>query len=243
MSLESVFLCFVPLLVASDPMGAVPVYMTLTEGLSLEERGRVTRQSLVTAAVVGAVFLFGGRPLFNLLNITVEDFKIAGGLVLLVLAILELVREGDSVSFGGLPAAAEVRPGTKLPPPFASGLAGGRPQGGRPQGGHPTRREPTARLERAMVGVVPLGVPLISGPAVLTTLVMLKDQQGVAPTGLAFLVIVGIVGLAFSYAHALLRVLGPAGTKGLSKVTALILAAIAVMMIRVGIEGLAARLP
>lgn len=186
MSLESVFLCFVPLLVASDPMGAVPVYMTLTEGLSLEERGRVTRQSLVTAAVVGAVFLFGGRPLFNLLNITVEDFKIAGGLVLLVLAILELVREGDSVSFAGLPAAAEVRPGTKLAPPFAS---------------QETRRVPTARLERAMVGVVPLGVPLISGPAVLTTLVMLKDQQGVAPTGLAFLVIVGIVGLAFSYPH------------------------------------------
>jgi len=147
--------------------------------------------------MVGAVFLFGGRPLFNLLNITVEDFKIAGGLLLLVLAILELVRE----------------------------------------------ERPSQHLEQAMVGVVPLGVPLISGPAVLTTLIILKDQQGLLPTGLAFLAIMVIVGLAFSYADALLRVLGPAGTKALSKVTALILAAIAVMMIRVGIEGLAARLP
>jgi multiple antibiotic resistance protein len=196
MSLESLFLCFVPLLVASDPIGAVPVYVALTEGLSGPERGRVTRQSLVTAALVGAVFLFAGRPLFNLLNITVEDFKIAGGLVLLVLAILELVREAG----------------------------------------------PITHLEPAMIGVVPLGVPLISGPAVLTTLIILKDQQGVVPTGLAFLAIVAIVGLAFSYADTLLRVLGPAGTKGLSKVTALVLAAIAVMMIRVGIEGVA-RLP
>ena len=194
MSLESVFLSFVPLLVASDPIGAVPVYVTLTEGLSPEERRRVTRQSLVTAAVVGAVFLFGGRPLFDLLNITVEDFKIAGGLVLLVLAILELVRQ----------------------------------------------ERPAEHLERAMIGVVPLGVPLISGPAVLTTLIILKDQQGLVPTGVAFLAIVAIVGLAFSYADALLRVLGPAGTKALSKVTALILAAIAVMMIRIGIQGIAA---
>ena len=194
MSVSDLVLGFVPLFVAMDAVGAVPVYLALTEGLSAEERRQVTRQSLLTALAVGAVFLVAGRPLFNLLNITVDDFKIAGGLVLLVYAILELVREGKSVPAG----------------------------------------------ESAMVGVVPLGVPLISGPAVLTTLVILTDQFGLAPTALAFLVNVGLVGLAFFNADRLLRVLGPAGTKGLSKVTALILAAIAVMMIRVGVQAIVA---
>lgn len=188
-------LCFVPLFVAMDAVGAVPVYVALTEGLSSEERRRVTRQSVLTAAAVGLVFLVAGRPLFDLLNITVEDFKIAGGLVLLVYAVLDLVREEKAG-----PAA-----------------------------------------ESVLVGVVPLGVPLISGPAVLTTLVILKDQFGLSATGTAFLANVAIVALAFFHAERVLRVLGPAGTKALSKVTALILAAIAVMMIRVGVEAVAAR--
>lgn len=191
MTFGDLLLCFVPLFVAMDAIGAVPVYVALTDGLSAEERGRVTRQSLVTALVVGAVFLAAGRPLFDLLNITVDDFKIAGGLVLLVFAILELVGEEKSAPAG----------------------------------------------ESAMVGVVPLGVPLISGPAVLTTLVILKDQFNVLPTAVAFLANVAVVGLAFFNSERLLRVLGPAGTKGLSKVTALILAAIAVMMIRVGVQS------
>jgi len=197
MNLGDVLLCFVPLFVAMDAVGAVPIYVVLTDGLSTEERRRVTRQSLVTALVVGAAFLAVGRPLFNLLNITVDDFKIAGGLVLLVYAILDLVREEKSAPAG----------------------------------------------ESAMVGVVPLGVPLISGPAVLTTLVILKDQFNVLPTALAFLANVGLVGLAFFNSERLLRVLGPAGTKGLSKVTALILAAIAVMMIRVGVQSIVAGTP
>ena len=197
MSLGDVLLCFVPLFVAMDAVGAVPVYVALTDGLSTEERRRVTRQSLVTALVVGAAFLAVGRPLFNLLNITVDDFKIAGGLVLLVYAVLDLGREEKAKPVG----------------------------------------------ESAMVGVVPLGVPLISGPAVLTTLVILKDQFNVLPTALAFLANVALVGLAFFNSERLLRVLGPAGTKGLSKVTALILAAIAVMMIRVGVQSVLASPP
>ena len=197
MSLGDVLLCFVPLFVAMDAVGAVPVYVSLTDGLSAQEKRRVTRQSLVTALLVGAAFLAVGRPLFNLLNITVDDFKIAGGLVLLVFAIPELVRQG----------------------------------------------KPTPVGESEMVGVVPLGVPLISGPAVLTTLVILKDQFNVLPTALAFLANVALVGLAFFNTERLLRVLGPAGTKGLSKVTALILAAIAVMMIRVGVQSVLAGPP
>ncbi len=197
MSLGDVLLCFVPLFVAMDAVGAVPVYVALTDGLSTEERRRVTRQSLVTALVVGAAFLAVGRPLFNLLNITVDDFKSAGGRVLLVYAVLDLVREEKAKPVG----------------------------------------------ESAMVGVVPLGVPLISGPAVLTTLVILKDQFNVLPTALAFLANVALVGLAFFNSERLLRVLGPAGTKGLSKVTALILAAIAVMMIRVGVKSVLASTP
>jgi len=191
---RTLILCFVPLFVAIDPVGLLPVFLGVTGGLSAGERLRVVRHSLVTATLVGFVFLLGGRPLFNLLAITESDFKIAGGLVLLVYAIVDLLTEEKVAAIRGSSTA----------------------------------------------GVVPLGVPLIAGPASITTLVMLSDQYHLLPTLVAFILNMGLLVVLLKNAQRVVDILGPAGTKGLSKVVDLILAAIAVMMIRVGVQAVIA---
>jgi multiple antibiotic resistance protein len=82
---------------------------------------------------------------------------------------------------------------------------------------------------------VPLGVPLIVGPAVLTTLVVLVQGHGYTPTLVAFAVNILIVFLALLHAGVVARVLGEAGARAVGKVAALFLAAFGVSLIRRGL--------
>ena len=95
--------------------------------------------------------------------------------------------------------------------------------------------EKAHRLSPETMGAVPIGTPLITGPAVLTTIVILLDSYGVFLTISSFTLNLIIVWVTFSYATAISKFLGKAGSKAVSKIASLLLAAIAVMMIRKGI--------
>jgi len=183
------WLCFVPLLVAVDAVGILPIYMTLTAEMTPQQRRRTLRQSLITAIAVAVGFLFLGQWLFGLLGITVADFMIAGGLLLLVLAINDLVTTGKQ----------------------------------------------RFRVDPDTVGPVPLGVPLMTGPAVLTTVLLLANQHGRWITVLAVVANLLLAGLIFRLSDPLHRWLGTSGTRTISKVVTVILAAFAVMMVRKGV--------
>ena len=86
-------------------------------------------------------------------------------------------------------------------------------------------------------GVVPLGMPLIAGPASITTLILLAETLGMPVTLLALLVNLVLVVLAFAYSGWLGRKLGVSGMRALSKIVSLLLAAIAVNMIRHGLAN------
>ncbi len=98
--------------------------------------------------------------------------------------------------------------------------------------------ELTKRDISKTMGVVPLGTPLIVGPAVLTSLLIQDGLHGTLTTVLAFLANLTIVMGAFFAAGPLTRILGESGTRAISKITALLLAAYAVMLIRSGVETL-----
>ncbi len=85
------------------------------------------------------------------------------------------------------------------------------------------------------LGAVPIGTPLIVGPAVLTTSLMLVDQFGWPATAAAVSVNIILAGVVFLCSDLLIKIIGRAGSRALSKVMALLLAAIAVMMVRKGI--------
>ena len=86
-------------------------------------------------------------------------------------------------------------------------------------------------------GVVPLGMPLIAGPALLTALLILVDTVGLVFTLVALLANLGLVALAFWNADWFTRLLGRQGLRAISKIVALLLAAIAVSLIRRGWQG------
>lgn len=185
---------FIPLFVAMDIFGVLPIYMSLTVDVPDMKKGRVVRQSVITALAVSLAFTAVGKAIFRVLGIRADDFKVAGGLVLLVFAILDL-----------------------------------------------TRYERKKPKETATVGVVPIGVPLIVGPAVLTTILVLIDRYGTLPTVASLILNLVLVWLVLLSARSLMKFLGANGIAALSKIMALLLAAIAVMMIRLGIEGIVAR--
>ena len=86
-------------------------------------------------------------------------------------------------------------------------------------------------------GIVPLGMPLIAGPALLTALLVLVDTVGLVFTLISLLVNLALVALAFWNADRLTRWMGRQGLRGVSKIVALLLAAIAVSLIRRGWEA------
>jgi len=182
---------FIPIFVAVDVFALLPLFMGYTAGLPQKKTERVIRLSILTALLVSVGFVAVGEVIFTLLGITVDDFKIAGGLLLLVIAILEVVR----------------------------GENRGR------------------RVMDESVGVVPIGVPLIVGPAVLTTLLVLMEHYGVGLTVTALLLNLLIVWIFFRNSTRITRWLGKNGMMALSKLMAILLASIAVMMIRIGIEN------
>jgi len=85
--LQSFILTFVPLFIVIDALGNLPFVISLSEGMSKQERCKMIHVATVTAAVVGLVFLFLGQLILRALDISVGSFAIAGGLILLVLSI------------------------------------------------------------------------------------------------------------------------------------------------------------
>ena len=85
------------------------------------------------------------------------------------------------------------------------------------------------------MGAVPIGTPLVVGPAVLTISLMLVSVHGLAVTLIAVFLNLAIVGIVFTFSDTLMSLLGQAGSRALSKVMMLLLAAIGVMMVRRGV--------
>ena len=120
---EKFFLAFIPVFVAIDPIGLVALFIGLGTSASPEKRKQQAFLGIFTGLCVAIGFIFLGKIVFAALGITVADFQIAGGLILLILAARELVTFGPPDRGGG-----------------------------------------------DEFGIVPLGMPLIAGPALLTAL-------------------------------------------------------------------------
>jgi len=86
-------------------------------------------------------------------------------------------------------------------------------------------------------GVVPLGMPLIAGPALITTLIASAQSLGVIVALTALGVNLLLVVFAFRFSDRLGLLIGATGMRAISKIIAMLLAAIAVNMIRRGLAG------
>ncbi len=84
---ESFLLTFVPLFIVIDAIGNLPFVISAGEGLATPKRRRMVNIAIITAAIVGLIFLFLGQLILNAMDISFGSFAIAGGLILLVLSI------------------------------------------------------------------------------------------------------------------------------------------------------------
>ena len=188
--MKNFLLSFIPIFVAMDAIGVLPIFIGFTEHLKKRDKQKIVVQSIITAFLIGIVFLYLGKWIFSILGVQVSDFKIAGGLVLLAISLREILQY-----------------------------------------------EKTHKLSPDTMGAVPIGTPLVTGPAVLTTIIILVDSYGMTLTVLSFVANLIITLVVFSYASSISNFLGKAGSKAVSKIASLLLAAIAVMMIRKGVLG------
>lgn len=81
------FLSFLSLLVVVDPVGLVPPFLAMTPSDSTEDRVRMIRSACRTAFGVLLFFLLFGRWILQFLNLSIEAFQIAGGIVLMIIAL------------------------------------------------------------------------------------------------------------------------------------------------------------
>jgi multiple antibiotic resistance protein len=191
MVIKNILLSFIPIFVAVDAIGVLPIFVSLTEDVEQKEKSKVILQSILTALCLAVGFIFLGKAVFNWLGITIGDFMVAGGAILFCLAIIDIA--------------------------------------------NPVKKR---RLPEQNLGAVPIGTPLIVGPAVLTTSMVIISQYGLLPTLISVVVNILLAGLIFRFSTILINALGGSGAKALSKITSLLLAAIAVMLIRKGIANL-----
>lgn len=80
-------LTFVPLFIVIDAFGNLPFVISMGEDMMKRERRKMVHYAIITATVVGLVFLFFGQFILKVLDISVGSFAIAGGLILLILSI------------------------------------------------------------------------------------------------------------------------------------------------------------
>jgi len=88
---DSFIFTFVPLFIVIDAIGNLPFVITASEGMSKPERRKMINIVVITAAVVGLIFLFLGQFILNVMDISFGSFAIAGGLILLALSIRYMI--------------------------------------------------------------------------------------------------------------------------------------------------------
>lgn len=201
MSLLSSFFVFDPalfigafalLFAVTDAVGTVPIFVSLTSDFP-DARKRIIKQAIIISTAVLIVFSLFGWLIFDIFGITLDDFRIAGGIILFAVAIDQLTG-GDVKSKG---------------------------------------------LEPSDVATFPLATPLLAGPGAISTVIIISGPP-YSPL-LALIVVVCNSALAFAILSSsdwVRKFLGANGTNALSRITALLIAALAVSFVVGGVTDL-----
>ncbi|QCI25076.1 YhgN family NAAT transporter [Buchnera aphidicola (Rhopalosiphum padi)] len=119
------------LILIMDPLGNLPIFMTILKNLDAKRRRIVVIREMIIALVVMLIFLFVGEKILTILNLKTETVSISGGIILFLIAIKMIFPSDDNNS------------------------------------GTSSDEEPF---------LVPLAIPLVAGPSLLATLMLLSHQ-------------------------------------------------------------------
>lgn len=183
------------LFVIVDPLGTLPIFLSLMRGRARAARLRGACQAVAVSLGVITAFALLGRQIFDYLGITVPALQVAGGLLLLLVA-LELLTGKDT---------------------------------------------PPEEVRDVNVALVPLGTPLLAGPGAIVAVIVLVQGVDGAAQGLAVaagVVVLHLLLLAILLASGLIsRLLGQGAIALLTRISGLLLSAIAVQLVAEGVRG------
>ncbi len=186
--MEGVLEAFVTLFVIMDPIGNLPLILSLTKGMPIKEVKMNIDKAIFVAAVLLFVFLFLGLRIFDFFGINLDSFQIAGGIILLIIGIMYVF--GSSLKY--------------------------------------------VKHHGSDVSI-PIGTPLLTGPGVITTTLILVNEKGPLVTVIAAFLTLLATWLILVNSSKLYKILGEHWTNVISRVMGIILAAIAVKFITSGV--------
>jgi multiple antibiotic resistance protein len=197
------FESFVTVLLVANVLPILPVILEFTADRAPAERRRLLLEAIAAGSVVAMLTAIGGGLLIDATRLTVDDLRVAGGVILLVFATFDLLFNREQ----------------------------------RKRGLSDVMTDPATSL------LVPLAVPLLVGPATLATVLVVAEDQGRLP---ALVAVVGnglINAVILAGAQPIYDRIGAGFGRAFGKVMSLVLAAIAVSMIRAGVLGMIAATP
>jgi len=189
------------LLVIVNPIGAIPLFVGMTQGDSEQEKKDTARVASLTAAIVLLAAAIGGQSLLALFGITIASFKVGGSILILLLAI-------------SMMHAA-------------------------PTGEKQTPEEAREAVDKQSIAVVPLALPLLSGPGAISTTIIFASERAtaahIATIGACCVLVALLTWIALRIATPLGRWLGKTGVNIAVRLMGLMLAAVAVELFASGL--------
>ena len=182
---------FLAFLIIMDPFVSSLYFVGISRNFSKKEKRDAVNLSALIACITLVIFLFGGPAILEVLGISIASFKIAGGIVLLIISIAFIL-------------------------------------------GTSKEREEEKISKDAAIMII--GVPLITGPGVLTTTIIMRANYGLMVTSLAALASLLVTWLSLMGADITHFVLRDKGMEIASRIMGLLLAAIAIQFVLDGLQ-------
>jgi multiple antibiotic resistance protein len=202
MSFELFVSAVISIFVMADPFGNIPIFLGLTGGMSGTERRYVISKASLVATIILVVFAIVGKPFMDLLSISLNSLRIAGGILLLLIALDMLMgKETRAKKIDGPPAEDE---------------------------------------DYDSIAVTPMATPLITGPGAMTvTMVYMNEAAGFDKLWILGAILIAMVAswIIVINSDLLFSIFHRDGTRVLTKVMGIVLAAIATGMMLNGISG------
>lgn len=189
------FAAAVTLFLIMDPLGNIPIFLSVLSKVAPERRRRILIRELLIALAIMLLFLFTGPTILTALGLSREAISIGGGLVLMIIAIRMIF-------------------------PSRGGVMGDDGSDGEPL-------------------IVPLAMPLIAGPSVLATLVLLAET-GPDRSGdwlIALMAAWTLSAVILLLSQRLFKLLGARGLKAIERLMGMILVTISVQMLLDGFKS------
>lgn len=187
--------CFISILAIINPFSTIAVFLSLMKGERLEEKHRNAFLTSLVALIVLLTFAITGYFIFQIYSITIEAFRIAGGIVLFILGSRMLFSSSDGKKH--------------------------------------------SKVEEAYI--VPLAIPMTSGPGAITTTVVLASQAVTVwhefALWTAIFAACTINFIVLRYSDIIDRKVGGHGVDAMTKIIGLLVCALGVQFIIVGLKA------